>query len=179
MSPGWSFDIRHPDQWAAHFAELAELPWYDVPSPGGYPHRVAVCTGEAENGRLVVSGLLIDPTANVEVTARLLRDIRIGDYLRRMARVESVLPVGRVKHSARHRVRTKHPGRAGYASDTYARFAAVYRDALRTHPRTPVRRTMTVTGLSESTVHERKQRCYELGLLETPARKKRQTRGRR
>ncbi|MGH7685608.1 MAG: hypothetical protein ACREN2_02155 [Candidatus Dormibacteria bacterium] len=166
--PAKVLNFYHQDQWAAIFADVGQFPWLDA-AVEGYPHRVAVCLGEADDGRLVVTGLLLDPRKNLEVTSRLLRDIRLGELLSIAAL--SPLPVGRVKHSAPHRIRRTRPGPAGHPDEFYASVAAVYRHKLRTHPRTPVVATMDELGCSEATVHRYLQRCRELGFLDKRARK--------
>jgi hypothetical protein len=132
----------------------------------GYPHRILACFGEAEDGRLICTGLLVDPKMNLEVSARLLRDIRLGEAVAFAAAVSPLLPVGRVKHSARPRVRRARPGPPGYPEEFYKDVAEKYRRACRSHPHTPVVRLMAELGCSEATAHRYLNRCRDLGLLD-------------
>ncbi|MDQ2960405.1 MAG: hypothetical protein M3R48_05065 [Candidatus Dormibacteraeota bacterium] len=155
----WSF--YGPDQWRDRFAGISAYPWAEVPIEGLEPGVVLVCLGSAENGRLICTGLLVDPTKNVEITSRLLRDVRLGEILAWAA--EAPLPLGRVRTPALRRVR---PGRHGYPLAHYKRVAAAYKQALLTHPKTPIRRLITELSASEATVHRWLSRCIELGLLD-------------
>jgi hypothetical protein len=144
---------------------LASYTWYDAGVPG-YPHQVLVCLGEAEDGRLVCTGLVIDPKENLEIPSRLLRDIRLGDFVTFAASAAKVVPVGRVLGATRHRVRRSRPGPDGYPAKFYKDVAGAYRDAVRSHPRTPVLRLMSELRCSEATAHRYLNRCRELGLLD-------------
>lgn len=162
--------FHHPDYWHTLFADLAELPWIGVNVPG-QPHSIAICLGEADDGRLVATGLLIDPGKNLEVTSRLLRDVRLGELVSTAA--VSPFPIGRVKHSTRRRVRKARPGPAGHPDEFYARVADAYRRAIRMHPRTPVIALMDELGVSEATTHRYLQECRRRGLLDQRARRSR------
>lgn len=150
------------DDWLASFAELGALPWYGF-EMSDRPHGIAVCIGEADDGRLVVTGLLIDPRKNVEVTSRLLREIPLGAIIHRAS---TGPPVERPPGSMRYRIGKPRPGPTGLPVKHFQRVADLYRLALRAHPRTPVRRLMAQMGISESTAHRYLERCRELGLLD-------------
>ena len=151
------------DDWQTGFAELGALPWYGL-EISDRPHGMAVCFGEAEDGRLVCIGLLIDPRKNVEVSTRLLREIPLGAIVQRAS---TGPPVERPA-STRYRIRKPRPGPTGLPVKHYERVAKAYRLALRTHPRTPVRRLMAQMGnISESTAHRYLAKCRELGLLDS------------
>lgn len=160
-----AFGLLHPSQRAALFKDLADFPW-NASEVSGYPHRVLVCLGEAEDGRLVCTGVLIDPKKNLEVSSRLLRDIRLGEVVTFAASIDKVMPVGKVLRSTRYRVRRSRPGPTGYPATFYKDVARAYRRALRTHPRTPVVRLMAELSCSEATAHRYLKRCRELGLLD-------------
>jgi hypothetical protein len=149
------------------FAELDALAWYGF-EMSDRPHGIAVCIGEADDGRLVVTGLLIDPRKNVEVTSRLLREIPLGAIVHRAS---TGPPVERPPGSARYRIRKPRPGPTGLPLKHYEEVAEKYKRALRTHPRTPVRRLMAqmggIGGISESTAHRYLEKCRELGLLDS------------
>jgi len=149
------------DDW--RFADLEALPWYGF-EMSDHPHGIAVCLGEAEDGRLVCIGLLIDPRKNVEVSTRLLREIPLGAIVHRAS---TGPPVERPPGSARYRIRKPRPGPTGLPLKHYERVANAYKRALRTYPRTPVRRLMTELGVSESTAHRYLEKCRELGLLDS------------
>jgi hypothetical protein len=157
--------IFHPSQLRTLFDDLASYPWHGI-EVHGYPHRVLICLGEAQDGRLVCTGVLIDPKKNLEVSSRLLRDIRLGEVVASAAAFSKVLPVGRVLRSTPYRVRRTRPGPAGHPAKFYKDVANVYRRALRTHPRTPVVRLMAELSCSEATAHRYLKRCRELGLLD-------------
>lgn len=161
--PSFRLNFYHPDQWQARFDVLAQLPWIETDVPG-HPHRVAVCLGEADDGRLIATGILIDPTKNLEVTSRLLRDVRLGELV--SAAALSPFPVGRVKHATRQRIRKARPGPAGHPDEFYSRIAEAYKRAVRTHPRTPVITLMAQLDRSEATVHRYLQECRRRGLLD-------------
>jgi len=151
----------HPSQLKRLFTDLAPFPWHGIDVPG-YPHRVLVCFGEAEDGRMVCTGVLIDPKQNREISSRLLRDIRLGEVVTFAAIADKFLPVGTVRRSTRRRTR---PGPTGYPDSFYSGVADEYALALKMYPRTPIRRLMTVYGCSEATAHRYLKRCEELGLL--------------
>jgi hypothetical protein len=154
----------HPSQLKRLFGDLAPFPWHGI-DVWGYPHRVLVCFGEAEDGRMVCKGLLIDPKQNREISSRLLRDIRMGEVVTFAALAGEFIPVGTVKRSAGFRLRRVRPGPTGYPESFYKRFAQEYEIASRSY-RTPILRLMTVFGRSEATIHRYRKRCLELGLLE-------------
>jgi hypothetical protein len=150
------------DDWPG-FAELDALPWYGF-EMSDRPHGIRVCFGEAEDGRLVCIGLLIDPRKNVEVSTRLLREIPLGAIVHRAS---TGPPVERPPGSARYRIRKPRPGPKGLPLKHYERVADAYKLAVRTHPRTPVRRLMAqMGGISESSAHRYLEKCRELGLLD-------------
>lgn len=141
------------------FEGLADLPWMPILLP--IPHHVAVCFGEAADGRLVVTGLLIDPSGNVEITSRVLREIKLGQIAATAS--AAPFPIGRVKRSRNYRMRKGAPKDVPVELQ---RFAKAYEVAQRTHRRTPVRRVMTEFEISEATAHRWIARCRELGLLD-------------
>jgi hypothetical protein len=151
---------------------LAAYPWRSVPVQGYPLHQVLICLGEAEDGRMICTGVLINPKKHLEIPSRLLRDIRLGEVVTLAAVINRhFLPVGTVKRSTRRRAR---PGPTGYPDSFYRGVADEYALALKTYPRTPIRRLMTVySGASEATIHRYLKRCRELGLL-----KPRTTKGR-
>jgi hypothetical protein len=149
-----------PEQWRARFARLADAPWMPLELPG-IPHNVTICFGEAADGRLIVTGLLIDPSENIEITSRLLREIRLGEIAARAD--ASPFPIGRVKRSAPYRIRKSAPKDWPVELE---RFAAAYKRALHTHRRTPVLRVMVELGMSEATAHRWLQRARAVGLLD-------------
>jgi hypothetical protein len=169
-------NVYHPSQLRTLFDDLAPYPWHGTEVPG-YPHRVLICLGEAEDGRLVCTGLLIDPKTNLEIPSRLLRDIRLGEVVTFAASIDKwVMPVGKVLRSARHRVRRARPGPDGYPAAFYKDVAAAYRRAVRTHPRTPVLHLMSELRCSEATAHRYLNRCRDLGLLDPRTTKRGKTR---
>lgn len=157
------------DDWPAEFAELGALPWYRL-EMSDRPHGMAVCFGEADDGRLVCIGLLIDPRKNVEVSTRLLREIPLGAIVQRAS---TGPPVERPA-STRYRIRRPRPGPSGLPVKHFQRVADLYKVALRTHPGTPVRRLMAQMGIGESTAHRYLAKCRELGQLDP-----RKTKGKR
>jgi hypothetical protein len=165
--PPSNLTFYHPDQWRARFARLAGAPWMPLELPG-IPHDMAICFGEAADGRLIVTGLLIDPSENLEITSRLLREIRLGDIAARAD--ASPFPIGRVKGSATHRIRKGAPKDWPVELE---RFVAAYKRALHSHRRTPIRRVMAELGMSEATAHRWRNRAIAVGLLD-----QRTTRGR-
>lgn len=154
MSPKWV-------EFGASLAELGAFPWYGI-TVEGLPHGVFVCLGEAEDGRVVCTGLLIDPRTNVEVTSRVMRAIPLGEIVY----LASTRPFPRVPGATPYRIRKPRPGPKGLPLKDYQRIADLYRRALRTDPRTPVVRVMAQTGKSESTVHRYLEHCRALGLLD-------------
>jgi len=146
------------------FKGLDAFPWRGVDFEGYSDHRVLVCLGEADDGRIICTGVLIDPKKTLEIPSRLLRDIRLGEVVTFAAVANRFLPVGTVKRQGRpvHRAR---PGPTGYPESFYKRVAEAYALALKTYPRTPVRRLMTVLSCSEATAHRHLKRCENLGLV--------------
>lgn len=161
-SKSWTLSFQTPEHWRAIFGDLADYPWRNFPVDG-YPHSVAVCFGEV-NGRLVVTGLLIDPRANREVSGRFLRDLRLSSFLDAAAQFSSAFwPVGAVNRSVPLRAR---PGAKGWPREHYERVAETYSRARRSGDRAPVRRVMKEMHCSEATAHRWLQRCRELGVLD-------------
>lgn len=155
-------DYWNQAHWRAVFEALGELPWYEF-DVDDHPHGLAFCFGEADDGRLVCTGLLIDPRKNLEVTSRLLRDLRLGEIVSFAA---LGLPAERPDAPNPHRVRRARPGPAGLPEEHYRRVAEEYRRVLRSYPRTPIVELMKVLGCSQPTAHRYLKRCRELGLLD-------------
>jgi hypothetical protein len=165
--PKWvAFGTSRPDQWQAWLPKLGALPWYGI-HVDGQPHDIAVCLGEAEDGRLVCTGLLIDPRQNVGVTSRLLREIPLGEIVALASSPKARAIIARVPGAVPYRIRKPRPGPKGLPQKYYVDVAERYRRALRTHPRTPVRHLMAQMGISETTAHRYLQRCRDLGLLDS------------
>ncbi len=150
------------------FARLAEFPWTRVDVEGLPP--MYVCFGRADDDRVVVTGLMLSPGVNQEISARLLREIPLG----RIFVMEKVgLVAGYVKSAEPYQPAHAKPGPKGWPRSHFERVAEAYRNALVESPNTPIRVLMAqFGGPSEATVHRWLQRCKDMGLDLKPARAK-------
>jgi hypothetical protein len=156
-------------------ADVAKYPW--TPAIVG-TQPVEVCFGEAEDGRLVVTGLFLDPRPNREVSTAALRSISptqlalAGSPLRWLW--------GYVFRSQQSKgAKAVRPGRRPLEMEELRRFAEKYEGIRRRYPgRNPVKQLVT-DGVPQSTVYRKLQRCRDLGLLGTEQLQERKRRSRR
>jgi len=143
------------------FERLGEFPWSRVDLEG-FPVPLYVCFGKMPDGRFVITGLMLSPGVNTEITARALREIPLG----RLLAIEKwgLLP-GWVKSAQSYRPPRVKPGPKGWPREHFVKVADAYLKALTTHPKTPIRRLARQLERSEPTVHRWLQRCRDLGLL--------------
>ncbi len=125
-----------------------------------FPLNLFVCFGTSAEGRHVVTGLMLTPGTNTEITARALRSIPVGQLAVRAA----MLQVPRVKTEVYEPPRGR-PGPKGWPSEHFANVATEYRHALSKHPARPVQALRRQLHVSESTAHRWLQRCRDMGLL--------------
>jgi hypothetical protein len=131
---------------------------------------LAFQVGTAADGRLVCTGLLIgwnEPRA--EVTARALRNIRLGEILGDLVPMGARAPTAKGRKAARAlvtdapRARTRRPGPAGHPREHYEQVAKLYKEAGKR--RAPVKWVAEQMDASPATVHRWLQKCREDGLL--------------
>lgn len=153
---------------AALEVELAG-PWYRF---GDGPLPVVVQVGTADDGRLICTGVLIAwQEPRIEVTARLLQKIRLGEVL---AQVKAQTIEGR---TAQHRIGASHliedaptastsrRGRRPLPESFFEEIADKYAKALREKPTAPVALLADREHVSRSQVHKWLNRAKEMGLL--------------
>jgi hypothetical protein len=146
---------------AKEFARLGAYPWSRV-DVEGFPVPIYVCFGKTQEDRVVVTGLMLSPGVNSEISARLLREIPLGHIL--------VIPkvglvAGYVRSAEPYQPPRAKPGPKGWPRSHFERVAESYRSALVESPRTPIRVLMSqFGGPSEATVHRWLQRCKDMGL---------------
>lgn len=144
-----------------YFKDLGDYPWsrFDI---DGIPMPIWACFATTEDGRRVCSGLLVSPGANTEIVSSLLRAIRLGA----LVTLDSLfLSAGTVKDAKPYSPAKTRPGPAGYPLEHFVLVADAYRNAVITHPKTPLRALARQLNRSEPTVHRWLQRCRREGLL--------------
>jgi hypothetical protein len=153
--------IMAPGHFVRVFADLGEFPWSKI-TIKGFPVPLLGCFGKTDDGRLVCTGLLLDPRSNTEITARILREIPIGRIL--TVGNLGLLP-GYVRSAKPYRPQRVKSGPKGWPREHFVKVAESYRQVLMTHPRTPIRALARQLQRSEPTVHRWLQRARDLGLL--------------
>ena len=148
------------------FKRLGEFPWSRV-DIDGFPVPLYVVFNKAPDGRVIVTGLMLSPGVNTEISARLLREIPLG----RLLGIEKwgLIP-GYVRAVPTYRPPRVKPGPKGWPHEHFVKVAGAYQRVLETHPRTPIRALARQLDRSEPTVHRWLQRCRDLGLLKANAR---------
>jgi hypothetical protein len=150
-----------PDAIRKEFERLSDFPWSRV-DLDGFPVPLYLCFAETPDGRVVISGLMLSPGVNTEISARALREIPLG---RLLALPKWGLLPGYVKSAKAYRPPRIAAGPTGRPLEHFVKVAAAYRQTLKSHPRTPIRALMTQLHCSEPTAHRWLQRCRDLGLL--------------
>lgn len=146
------------------FLRLAGFfPWSRV-DLADFPAQMWICFGETAEGRAVITGLVLSPGTNREISARALRDIPLS----RLLLLQKVgLTAGKVKKSEPYRPVQARPGPKGWPREHFTKVAEAYRHALKTHPRTPIRYlSVQQFKVSEATVHRWLQRARDMGMLQ-------------
>lgn len=172
-----------PDRrWAKPIAD-AWREWHEVLEKGEpLVPSVYVRLGQHDDGRLIVTGVIVGGLDDHEVTARSLRTIPLGQitaatgyYLgggdgsplskavtKQMAEQLLLAPA---QPAARLR-----PGPKGYPVAFYEEVAARYRAALTVAPRRPMKHLAETMSFSEAQMRRHVQRARDMGLLgEAPA----------
>ena len=168
------------------FENLGKSWWVDL-NGGDLPQPILVRLRTSPEGSLVCTGLIIGAFADQEISARDLREIRLGEILENFSSLlaahkkdKATRELGRVtvgdllEFSAEHEVArtTLPPGPLGHSREHFELVAKQYRAALVSDPRRPIQRVAQQHWVSEATVHRWLQRCRELG-IPIPGTKKR------
>jgi hypothetical protein len=151
------------------FAKLGEgSAWFELTFdrlPEGDPARhVMVKLGRSVDGRLVCTGLLMGAEAESEITARSLRTVPMGAFLKAVAEWNFGRALSGVKPTRPAR------GRPGASVKFYEQVAAEYRKAMSAVPHAPVLELARRLGQpgkprSDSTVRRWLRKARRLGLL--------------
>ena len=137
--------------------------WRDRAARQDGPYPVCVRLGEAPDGRLVMTGLLIGFPEPVEITARSLRMIPVAPLLADLARDEFSREVfGYTAQPLRRPVRR---GPRGLDDRHFEEVAATYRRAVKEGPGRTVMRFRELWPTSEATARRWIQRARDKGLL--------------
>jgi len=148
------------------FARLGEFPWVRV-DVEGIPTPLYVCFGKTHDDRVVMTGLMLSPGVNHEISARQLREIPLGQIL---LLEKKGLGAGYVRSAEPYQPTRAKPGPKGWPRSHFDRVAEAYRNALVESPHTPIRVLMAqFGGPSEATVHRWLQRCKDMGMDLKPA----------
>ncbi len=160
---GWEvgFKVFGPGHFEKVFVDLGEFPWCEI-TIKGFPVPLLGCFAKTVDGRLVCTGLMLDPRSNTEISARILREIPLGRILT-LGNV-GLLP-GYVKSAKPYQPARVKSGPKGWPREHFVKVAQAYRQILVTHPRTPIRALARQLDRSEPTVHRWLQRSRDLGLL--------------
>jgi hypothetical protein len=162
---------------------------------GGLPHPVTIRLEVGADGRLLVTGLLVE--AKHELTARDLR-FRLASVvtefsaattkpatLKRLVRERIGIEVEWEREppasldpdwrklllpEVRERPRRTRPGPRGHDDDWYRQLAREYRLAQREHPQRPIQALIEARGYSEPATHRQLREARKRGLL--PPRRK-------
>jgi hypothetical protein len=167
--------------WAKPLAD-AWREWHEV-LDGREPlaPSVFVRLGQHRDGRLIVTGVLVGGFDGLEVTARSLRTIPLGqvaaataEYLaghvggsplgRALTKAMAEQLLAAPARPARARVR---PGPKGYSPDFYVDVADRYKAALIQAPARPMKHLAEEMSFSEAQMRRHVQRARDMGLLGT------------
>jgi hypothetical protein len=132
--------------------------------------------GKSRDGRLVVTGLTVEPRASSyrrgddELRARMLRELPLGELLADLARAEKARPDSDLfklgfQPFAGRKVRRPRRGSPGADPQGYQHIAAVWLDALAFNPRNYVQTVARRLGCSLSQARAYRRKCVEMGLL--------------
>jgi len=130
---------------------------------------VAVQFGLAPNGRLICTGLLVGwlavpPSKRVEVTARAVHEIRLGEILANKG-TSGESPVPGWLLQTVPMVRPPHPGRAGYPDEHFENVARLYKRALVVAPRAPMKWLSEQLHASSATADRWRKGAEDRGFL--------------
>lgn len=149
---------------AGFYVELPDAP---------YPFPVAVQFARTPDGLPYATGVLVGwDEPRVEITARALRGIRLGEILGGIVELpdKAATPQGRLvaEETLRSAIRNRprRPGPGGYPAEHYEQVAALYRQAVEVSPRSPVKWMAAELPASLATVHRWLAVTRDRGLLE-------------
>jgi hypothetical protein len=150
----------------------------DVPKVQQLRRRVSIGVrlAKSRDGRLVVTGLTLEPKASSyrrgdeELRARMLRELPLGELLADIAKAEKARPDSALfrlgfKPFGGRKVRRPRRGSPGADPQGYEHIAAAWADALAFNPRDYVQTVARRLGCSLSQARAYRRRCIELGLL--------------
>jgi hypothetical protein len=138
---------------------------------------VIVQTGRAADGRLIATAVAIGWGPRKQITARTLRDVRLGQILASVStqQYESATNEGRTAATAlvenSPTARVQRPGPGGHPAEHYEDVAVRYRQAVQLAPHRPVAHLATELHASPATVYRWLAIARERGLLERTARR--------
>ncbi|MDQ0576468.1 hypothetical protein [Agromyces albus] len=163
-----------------------EESWTHV-SGGGLPAPIYIRVSRAANGRPVVTGLVVGATwPNAEITADVLRSIRLGEIVRELHKGFSPTEVppyddfrAQIEWALMHQTYVEgaatltEPSRAFRGDEERLRvFARTYQANIVRSPRSPMAATLRdlenrqeFLKISRATLYRWLERCRDLGLL--------------
>lgn len=144
-------------------ADPAHDEWVTVYG-GDLPVPVDVRIGQADNGRFVFTGLRIGVAAREEVTANVLRKIRLAEILADYWVAFPPITEREILAHAADMSRPLPPGR-GPDDDALRAFAAAYLTELREHPHRAMSAAAKARNVSRATAHRWAAMCRERGYL--------------
>lgn len=155
------------------FRELVEDRNWIAFKQEGLPFPLLMSFGKAADGRLICTGLVAGALADepVEVTARSLRELPIADLLGSVVALKDDDDFGGIFRAVLdladevEELPRRRPGPRGYDRHHFEHVAAIYREALTTSPRAPMREATRRLHTSEATARRWVQRARDMGLL--------------